>query len=146
MHPHALPTDRIARSVSRVTVTMLGRTFHATALTHISPWRVAVLPVPGAKPFAVALSSDRSGCAALASAMLGIAEDELDLEMIDDVLRELANMTAGQLKHDLANDQALGLPKVQDGECLLVAGAGWAHHVLACDAIQLFVSLTSSTP
>ena len=37
---------------------------------------------------------------------------ELDAEMIDDSLRELLNMAAGQIKGALAIDQALGLPKV----------------------------------
>jgi hypothetical protein len=137
-------TDRVAASVTRVTGTMLGRSFVPSFLLQAAPWRAAVLVSTGKEPFAVAVSSDRAGCAAIASSMLGIPEDDLDLAMIDDVLRELANMTAGQLKRELAGEQTLGLPKIQDGETLLAAAGRWSHHILSSDAIQLVVSLTST--
>jgi CheY-specific phosphatase CheX len=123
---------------------MLGRTFTPSYRTQTAPWRVAVLVSIGPVPFVVALSSDRAGCAALASAMLGIPEDDLDLAMIDDVMRELANMTAGQIKRELANEHLLGLPTMQDGDALMSPAANWSHHVLMSDAIQLVVSLTST--
>jgi len=137
-----LPSDRLARSVSRVTATMLGLTFRAVVpATKVELWRTAVLPIPGARPITVALSSDRRGCAALASAMLGMDEDGLGVEMIDDFMRELVNMTAGQIKIELALDQALGLPRMIDGEELLSSQQAWAHHVLDSDSINLVVSL-----
>lgn len=137
-----LPSDRLARSVSRVTATMLGLTFRAVVpATRVALWRTAVLSIPGARPITVALSSDRRGCAALASAMLGTDEDGLDIDMIDDFMRELVNMTAGQIKIELALDQALGLPRMIDGEELLSSRQGWAHHVLDSDSINLVVSL-----
>jgi len=136
--------DRIARSVSRVTATMLGLTFRAIIPgTPVERWRTVVLPIPGLRPVTVALSSDRRGCAALASAMLGIAQDDLDVAMIDDFMRELLNMTAGQLKLELALDQALGLPRVLDGDQLFAGERPWAHHVLDSDSINLVVSLLS---
>jgi len=137
-----LPSDRLARSVSRVTATMLGLTFRAVVpATKVELWRTAVLPIPGARPITVALSSDRRGCAALTSAMLGLDEDGLGVEMIDDFMRELVNMMAGQIKIELALDQALGLPRMIDGEELLSSPRGWAHHVLDGDSINLVVSL-----
>jgi CheY-specific phosphatase CheX len=137
-----LPSDRLARSVSRVTVTMLGLTFRAVVpATKVELWRTAVLTIPGTRPITVALSSDRRGCAALTSAMLGMDEDGLGVEMIDDFMRELVNMTAGQIKLELALDQALGLPRMIDGDELFASPKGWAHHVLDSDSINLVVSL-----
>ena len=101
-----------------------------------------MLAIPGSTPLTVALSSDQRGCAALASAMLGIADDELDLAMIDDVLRELTNMTAGQLKLELKLDQALGLPRLHDDDAVFASNP-WTHHILASASTCLAVSLTS---
>ena len=137
-----LASDRLARSVSRVTAIMLGLTFRAVVpATKVELWRTVVLTIPGKRPITVALSSDRRGCAALASAMLGLDEDGLGVDMIDDFMRELVNMTAGQIKLELALDQALGLPRVIDGDALFASRKQWAHHVLDSDSINLVVSL-----
>jgi hypothetical protein len=122
---------------------MVGRTFRPTASTAgVAIWRCAVLPIPGARPISVGLSSDRRGCVALASAMLGVDEDELELAMIDDFLRELLNMTAGQIRSELALDQALGLPRVVDVDDPFRSSA-WTHHVLDDSNVQLMVSLAN---
>ena len=143
--PEMLPSDRLARSVSRVTTTMLGKTFRVTAPPPaVVFWRTVVLPIPGARPMTVALSSDRRGCAALAAAMLGMDEDELGVDMIDDFMRELLNMTAGQIKVEMSLDQALGLPRIQDGDVLFAAPREWTHHVLDSDSIHLVVSLIAA--
>jgi CheY-specific phosphatase CheX len=137
-----IPSDRIARSVSRVTSRMLGLTFQVTVSTlPIERWRTVALPIPGSRPVTIAISSDRHGCAALASAMLGMDEDELAVEMIDDFMRELVNMTAGQIKSELSLDQALGLPKMFDGDALFASRPQWTHHVLDAKSIHLVVSL-----
>lgn len=134
--------DRVAKSVSRVTSRMLGMTFQVAASSFpVEHWRTVVLPIPGRRPVSVALSSDRRGCAALASAMLGMAEDDLGVDMIDDFMRELVNMTAGQLKVEMSLDQALGLPKIFDGDKLFVPGSDWTHHILDAESIKLVVSL-----
>jgi len=143
--PDPLLSDRLARSVSRVTTTMLGKTFRvAVSVTPVEFWRTVALPIPGSRPITVALSSDRRGCAALAAAMLGMDEDELGVEMIDDFMRELLNMTAGQIKLELAIDQALGLPRVHDGDALFAAPRLWTHHALDSDSISLVVSLLAA--
>jgi hypothetical protein len=127
--------------VTRVTSTMMGRNF-APALSTQRPvaWRTAVLPIPGAQPITIAVSSDRAGCAELAAAMLGAEIESLELQMIDDFLRELANMTGGQIKTDLRLDQALGLPRVFDGETLFT-DPEWRHHILASQDVSLIISL-----
>jgi hypothetical protein len=130
--------------VSRVTTTMLGKKFRPIdPATPVERWRTVLLAIPGARPLTVALASDRAGCAALASAMLGMAADDLDVAMIDDFLRELLNMTAGQIKLELALDQALGLPRVVDSDAMF-AGTPWNHHVLDSDSINLVVSLVAA--
>jgi CheY-specific phosphatase CheX len=140
-----LAADRLARSVTRVTATMLGVSFRLIEpVTPVALWRTAVLPIPGARPVSVALSSDRRGCAALASTMLGMAEDDLDVAMIDDFMRELLNMTAGQIKLEMSLNQALGLPRVLDGEALFAAPSRWAHHTLDGNSIHLVVSLIAA--
>jgi hypothetical protein len=120
---------------------MLGRKFRAIdPTTPVVRWRTVALAIPGTRPITVALSSDRRGCAALAAAMLGMDEDGLDVAMIDDFLRELVNMTAGQIKRELALDQALGLPRMIDGDVVFAAPRPWAHHVLDSDSISLVIS------
>lgn len=124
---------------------MLGLTFRVVApATQVELWRTAVLTISGARPITVALSSDRRGCAALTSAMLGLDEDGLGIEMIDDLMRELLNMAAGQIKMELSLNQALGLPRMIDGEALFARPRGWAHHVLDCNSIHLVVSLLAA--
>jgi hypothetical protein len=134
--------DRVAKSVSRVTSRMLGLTFQVTPSAFpVEHWRTVALPIPGKRPITVAMSSDRRGCAALASAMLGMAEDDLGVDMIDDFMRELLNMTAGQLKVEMSLDQALGLPKIFDGDKLFTPGSAWIHHILDAESISLVVSI-----
>jgi hypothetical protein len=114
----------LAQLVSNVTQTMCGISFSAAAGEAPSPelcWRVATLPIRGERPLRVALSSSRRGCAALGAALFSCEADTLDDGMIEDSLRELLNMAAGQIKGALALDQALGLPEIMAG------GAESAH-------------------
>jgi hypothetical protein len=107
--------DGLASLVSQVTDTMLGISFvpdDRASLSEDLRWKTALLPIPGLRPLTVGLSSDRVGCAALSAAMFSVTAAEVDMEMMDDSLRELVNMTAGLLKTALVLDQSLGLPKV----------------------------------
>lgn len=124
---------------------MLGRSFRVVdPTTPVDRWRTVALAIPGKRPMTVALSSDRRGCAALTSAMLGMDEDGLDVAMIDDFMRELVNMTAGQIKRDFALDQALGLPRIVDSDATFTAALPWTHHVLDSDSISLVVSVVDA--
>jgi Chemotaxis phosphatase CheX len=122
---------------------MFGRTFSLTDRLLPELWRTAMLSIPGARPMTVAMSSDRAGCATLAAAMLKCDEDDLDLAMIDDFMRELVNMTAGQIKAEMSLDQALGVPRVFDSE-LLANTAAWTHCVLRSEKIRIVVSLVAA--
>jgi chemotaxis phosphatase CheX-like protein len=109
------PPDTMARVVSGVTETMLGLTFRAASggqPWNELVWRSAVLPIPGARPLTVGLSSDQPGCVALAAKMFQLAPGEVADDMLSDALCELVNMTAGLLKANLKLEQALGLPRV----------------------------------
>ena len=111
-----LPTpDAMAAVVSDVTRPMLGLIFLPDGVDrpweHLV-WRSAVLPIDGARPLTVGLSSDRSGCTALSSAMFQVPPVELSDDMLSDSLCELVNMTAGLLKRQLGMEQALGLPRI----------------------------------
>lgn len=109
------PPDTMARVVSGVTETMLGLTFKAAAggqPWNELVWRAAVLPIPGARPLTVGLSSDQPGCLQLAAKMFQLPPGEVADDMLSDALCELVNMTAGLLKSNLKLEQALGLPRV----------------------------------
>ncbi|HET6439957.1 MAG TPA: chemotaxis protein CheX [Anaeromyxobacter sp.] len=113
--PTLPPPEMMAAVVSGVTETMLGLSFrpdHEDAPWSHLVWRAAVLPIPGAFPLTVGLSSDRTGCEALGAKMFQVPPAEVSDEMLSDSLCELVNMTAGLLKSQLKLEQALGLPKV----------------------------------
>lgn len=111
------PPDKMAQLVSGVTQTMLGLTFapDGAAGHQTLSWRTAVLPIAGAHPLTVGLSSDETGCSKLASAMFACPPGEVDSAMMNDSLCELVNMTAGLLKSAMSLNQALGLPKIIPG-------------------------------
>jgi hypothetical protein len=128
----------MAELVSGVTHTMLGFTFEPDgASTHDAlAWRTAVLPIAGATPITVGLSSDEDGCSKLAGAMFGLAKSDVDASMMNDSLCELVNMTAGLLKTAMSLNQALGLPRILSGaEAPEVPTA--SPHVVVLKAQQL---------
>lgn len=111
------PPDKMAQLVSGVTQTMLGFTFEPDGSnTHDTlAWRTAVLPIAGAVPMTVGLSSDEEGCTTLAGAMFGLEKANVDQSMMHDSLCELVNMTAGLLKSAMSLNQSLGLPRILSG-------------------------------
>jgi hypothetical protein len=110
----AFPTpERLAALVSSVTETMCGLSFGLVATPgEGDSWPVAALSIDGPTPIVVALSSSHESCSTMGSKMFGCAPTDVDAGMAEDVLRELVNMTAGQIKRALSIDQALGLPKI----------------------------------
>jgi hypothetical protein len=134
------PPDKMASIVSGVTQTMLGLTFvpdASTAHRDLS-WRTAVLPIAGARPITVGLSSDQTGCRRLSAAMFACPPDQVDHTMMNDALCELVNMTAGLLKRLMSLNQALGLPKILDAaHAPAVPTASPEVIVLKADALGL---------
>jgi Chemotaxis phosphatase CheX len=124
----ALPdAQSLAVLVSNVTQTMCGVSFSPQESRerpeHLA-WRVCILMIAGRRPIRVVLSSDEAGATALGAALLGFPAEKLGTEMIEDSLKELLNMAAGQIKRALSLDQALGLPKVAS---VLESQAIWAQ-------------------
>jgi hypothetical protein len=126
------PPQKMAELVSGVTQTMLGLTFEPDeAKTHDKlAWRTAVLPIAGATPITVGLSSDETGCSELAGAMFQLPKDQVDASMMNDSLCELVNMTAGLLKSAMSLNQALGLPKILAGTDAPAVPAASPHVVV----------------
>lgn len=102
--------------VNSVTTTMMNVKF---ALAGSPPsntaFRRAVLPIPGRVPVSVVVACDQTSCRQLGARLFSVKLDEVDVSMIEDTLRELANITAGQVKRAMSLDQALGLPRIMDG-------------------------------
>jgi CheY-specific phosphatase CheX len=102
--------------VNSVTTTMMDVKF---ALSGQSGQRVAyrraVLPIPGMIPVSVVLACDQASCKLLGAKLFCVTPEEVDVAMIEDTLRELANITAGQVKRAMSLDQALGLPRILEG-------------------------------
>ena len=113
--PVALPdAPELARLVSNVTVPMCGKTF-APAADHVRGQsicgRMFLLPIQGKRDISIILSTDSAGGEALGAAMFGRPPQQLTRAMVDDAIRELLNMVAGQIQKYLKIDQPLGLPR-----------------------------------
>jgi hypothetical protein len=137
----------IARLVSFVTRTMCGLEFVPASPGDPVPacWRLALLPIAGKRPLTVALFSDRAGCHALGAALAGLPPDQVDEPVVEDSLRELLNMAAGQLRRELVPDQPLGLPRVVTIESMthemrdaMVNGI----HLRSVGSVPLFIWIT----
>lgn len=118
--------------VNSVTTTMMNVKF---ALARGSAGRVvfrrAVLPIPGIVPVSVVLACDEGSCRQLGAKLFCVKPGEVDVTMIEDTLRELANITAGQVKRAMALDQALGLPRI------LAGTEAWASAIAGSQLVRL---------
>ncbi len=106
--------NTVARLVSFVTRTMCSLEFVPASPGDPVPacWRLALLPIAGQRPLTVALFSDKAGCRALGAALTRTPPEQVDEAMIEDSLRELLNMAAGQIRREIVPDQPLGLPRI----------------------------------
>lgn len=132
--PHLTDVDEIALLVSAVTEVMCGATF--------APWdpmargeslsgRMVVLPMEGPRRIHIALACDSRGSRALASSMFGCPPAEVTPRQIDDAIRELLNVVAGQVQRKLKIDQPLGTPRPTNlAEMSEAAGVGIGDAVL----------------
>lgn len=114
--------DSLASMVNSVTTTMMNVKFGLVAIPQLTnPFRRAVLPIPGDVPVSVVVTGDESSCQALGARLFSVTPAEVDITMMEDTLRELANITAGQVKRAMALDSALGLPRI------VIGSAPWAE-------------------
>jgi hypothetical protein len=139
--------NTIARLVSFVTRTMCGLEFVPASPGDPIPacWRLALLPIAGARPLTVALFSDKSGCHALGAALASIPPEQVDDGVVEDSLRELLNMAAGQIRREIVPDQPLGLPRIVGAETMsepmrqaMINGI----HLKSVGSVPLFIWVT----
>ena len=143
----ALPEPEVlARMINAVTRTMFGITFDVSKGAVAVPsmcWRVAALTIGGHTPMRIAIASDEASCTELASVMFGCTPDGLDDSMIEDALRELVNMSGGQIKNVVAPDVELTVPKMISADDLLGAPQMGAQRdvVLRAERLALVLSI-----
>lgn len=108
----SLDEKKLVSLVSEVTSSICGVAFSLASHVDPAPWLIATLPISGGRPITVGIVSDEAGCRALASGMLQCPPATLDRALIEDTIREILNMVAGQVKTAMSLDQALGLPRI----------------------------------
>jgi len=69
-----------------------------------------IVPLIGAPLYIITARADEEGGPALASAMYSCDTSDTNPEMVEDSLRELCNIIAGQIKSLIAQDHEIGLP------------------------------------
>jgi CheY-specific phosphatase CheX len=118
--------------VNSVTTTMMNVKFAlAGGAGNRVAFRRAVLPIPGVTPVSVVLACDEGSCRQLGAKLFCVKPGEVDVTMIEDTLRELANITAGQVKRAMALDQALGLPRILEGSVV------WSSAIAGSQLVRL---------
>jgi hypothetical protein len=129
-----LNAENLAALVSSVTETMCDVKF--------TPWdpmargeslagKMVMLPLEGERKINIVLAYDGRGGRALACKLFSCAPDTLTPEMVDDAVRELLNMVAGQVQRSLKVDQRLGLPRSTNmAEIAAEGGPGASDSVL----------------
>ncbi len=109
----------------------------------------AILPIAGDGGFTLAVSSDLQGCTILSAAMFAVDATEVDSEMINDTMAELANMAAGQLKGRLSLGNSLGLPvnigSKEYAERAADSANGWSHFPMRAGKAVVLLSITTQT-
>jgi hypothetical protein len=93
--------------------------------------KMVLLPLEGERKISIVLAYDARGGRALASKLFRLTPDQLSSDLIDDAVRELLNMVAGQVSRSLKIDQRLGLPRPTNmAEIAAEGGPGAADSVL----------------
>lgn len=139
--------DSLASMVNSVTTTMMNVKFALVpATTAGEPFRRAVLPIPGLVPVSVVVTGDQASCQQLGARLFSVTPKEVDVSMMEDTLRELANITAGQVKRAMSLDSALGLPRIVAGNEPWSKDIGGQQLIVLradCDDIHLEVQIAT---
>jgi CheY-specific phosphatase CheX len=110
--------------VNSVTTTMMNVKFALVATPQlVTPFRRAVLPISAPVKLSVVVTGDEPSCAKLGARLFSVTPRDVDVSMMEDTLRELANITAGQVKRAMSIDCALGLPRI------VVGATPWAQSI-----------------
>lgn len=142
-----LTDERLAGMVSDAAVTMLGSAFQVSHVLEMDGDRAArtALITVGDGTLTVGLSCDRRGLEILCSAFMAGTGVKVDDALMDDALRELTNMTAGQIKRTMCPNQLLGLPRMVDGSHPTpldhAGGGGWRQVRLRATTVEMVLWL-----
>jgi hypothetical protein len=135
-HHHHLPDARtLAALVSKVTDTMCGTSFvpagDPLARGESLCGTMVLLPLLGERNISIVLACDARAGRALACSLLGSAANQITPDLVDEAVRELLNMIAGQVTAAMHIDQVLGLPRRTTlAEITLEGGLGMDDTVL----------------
>jgi CheY-specific phosphatase CheX len=139
--------DSLTAMVNNVTTSMMNVKFVlAPASQMVSAFRRAVLPISSAMPVVVVVTGDEASCQHLGSRLFSVEAKDVDVGMMEDTLRELANITAGQVKRAMALDAALGLPRIIHGAGAWDSGESGKQLIVLradCDDIHLEVQVAA---
>jgi hypothetical protein len=149
MHAELAPSvsmpdpETVCELVNSVTSTMLGMQFALAPVMETSQaaQRTAMLPIYGATPMTIAVSSDIDGCAALGSALFKCPTGAVDSAIMDDTLCELVNMIGALVRSAMQIDQTFGLPELLAHGSPLPVFATFNQICLACGPVPLVVSI-----
>ena len=96
------------------------------SLPDVAEGHTVIVPLIGDPLYLVTAKSTATGGSALACVMFECAPDETSAAMIEDSLRELTNILAGQLKTLIAQEHQLGLPSRLEDDATLAGSSRWA--------------------
>ena len=85
-----------------------------------------IVPLIGNPLYIITAHADPQGGPTLASAMFSCTPDEANEEMIEDSLRELCNIVAGQVKSLVAPEHEIGLPSRLTDSATLKDAQQWS--------------------
>lgn len=96
----------------------------------------------------VVVTGDEPSCKKLGARLFSLTPSEVDVGMMEDTLRELANITAGQVKRAMSIDAALGLPRIVLGSDPWAKPTGGEELIVLradCDDINLEVQVATAS-
>jgi hypothetical protein len=96
------------------------------SLPDVADGHTVIVPLIGDPLYLVTAKSTAIGGVALASVMFDCTPEQADAAMIEDSLRELTNILAGQLKSLIAQQHQIGLPARLEDDATLAGSSHWA--------------------
>jgi hypothetical protein len=121
----------LANMVSETTQMMFGISLVfggdcPPGLPDVGDGHTIIVPLIGDPLYLVTAKSSAVGGLALATMMFECAPGEANAAMIEDSLRELTNILAGQLKSFIAQEHQIGLPSRLEDDTTLAGSSRWA--------------------
>lgn len=144
--------EDLARLVSGVTEQMFGLPFALAPEPDRAPEalsaptaRAAQIRLSGTRPLSVAIALDLESARDTTAVAFACPPEQVDGDMIDDLLRELVNIVAGQLSVLLWLDHGLSLPVSVD-PAETTDPARWHGAALRSDKLILWIAVGEGSP